>query len=235
MISELQKGIIVSCQAYEGDPFFGAENILKLALSAQKGGAAGLRLSGPENIRRVRAEIDLPIVGIYKIAVDGSYDSTNNIIITPTYEAAAEIIEAGCDVVGMDGRLVAGRTYDNLKNFVEKIKKNYPHVLLLADISTVQDGKICEELGFDILSSTLSGYVHPNLDPHSGPDYELIGQLKKETSCYLNAEGRIWELSHLDQVMKMGADLVTIGSAITYPHLTTGRFNARFTANKNII
>lgn len=233
IMEKLREGIIVSCQAYEGNPFFGPQDILKFALCAQLGGAAGLRLSWPENIKAVKSKIDLPIIGINKKISDGGYDSRDNIIITPTYEAAVEIIEAGCDIVALDGRLIAGRSYQQLKYIVDNLKGRYPHILLMADIGAIEDGLICEEMGFDILSSTLSGYAHTNLNQYDGPDDEIIRELKNKTNCYINAEGRIWELSHLDRVMKMGADIVTIGSAITYPHLITERFNTRFIENKS--
>ncbi len=233
VMDKLRKGLIVSCQAFEGNPFYGPEDILKFALCAQMGGAAGLRLSWPENIRYVKSKLDLPVIGINKIPVDGKYDSKNNIIITPTYESAVEIIDAGCDIAALDGRLIAGRTYDQLKETVDKLKRNYPHILLMADIATTQEGIICAKMGFDILSSTLSGYTHENLHIYDGPDYEIIKQLKTKTDCYVNAEGRIWELSHLDKVMMMGADTVTIGSAITYPHLIVERFNTRFVEDRS--
>lgn len=233
IMEKLRTGIIVSCQAFEGNPFYGPEDILKFALCAQMGGAAGLRLSWPENIKEVKSKIDLPIVGINKKPVNGKYDSKNNIIITPTYESAVEIIEAGCDIAALDGRLIAGRTYEELQEIVGRLKKDYPHILLMADIATTDDGIICEEMGFDILSSTLSGYTHQNLDKFDGPDYEIIKELKTKTNCYVNAEGRIWELSHLDKVMEMGADIITIGSAITYPHLIAERFNTRFIENRS--
>jgi N-acylglucosamine-6-phosphate 2-epimerase len=116
---------------------------------------------------------------------------------------------------------------------VVKLKKSYPNILLMADIATIEDGLICAEIGFDILSSTLSGYTHENLHIYDGPDYEIVKELKTKTDCYVNAEGRIWELSHLDKVMEMGADTVTIGSAITYPHLIAERFNTRFVENRS--
>ena len=233
IMEKLRKGIIVSCQAYEGNPFFSPQDILKFALCAKIGGAVGLRLSWPENIKVVKSKIDLPIIGINKKVSDGGYDSRNNIIITPTYDAAVEIIEAGCDIVALDGRLIAGRTYQQLKYMVDNLKEKYPHILLMADIGTIEDGLICERVGFDILSSTLSGYTHTSLNKYDGPDYEIIRELKIKTNCYINAEGRIWELSHLDKVMQMGADTVTIGSSITYPHLIAERFNTRFIENKS--
>ena len=53
---------------------------------------------------------------------------------------------------------------------------------------------------------------------------QLIRDLKKAVSLPVNGEGRIWELADLEAVWDAGADMVTIGSAVTRPHLITRRF-----------
>ena len=56
------------------------------------------------------------------------------------------------------------------------------------------------------------------------PDYKLIRKFKENLNLPINAEGHVWELGDLDLVNAAGADMVTVGSAITRPHLITQRF-----------
>lgn len=77
----------------------------------------------------------------------------------------------------------------------------------------------------DIISSTLSGYTRQSLNRKSSrPDVELVRQLKQAVDLPVNGEGRIWELADLEAVLAAGADMVTIGSAVTRPHEITKRF-----------
>ena len=93
----LRRGLIVSCQAYAGEPFFGPPHMVEMARAAILGGAVGLRLNGPADIAAVRAVTDLPIIGLYKIPQPGS-----DVHITPDCAAARAIAAAGCDLVAVD-------------------------------------------------------------------------------------------------------------------------------------
>lgn len=221
LIEKLRGGLIVSCQAYEDNPLFGTENMVTMAQCVLKGGASGLRACWPETIRAIRNITDVPIIGIHKVMEDTNFNIYDSIFITPTYEAAKEIIEAGCDIVAMDGTL-RGRSEEELQALVTHIKREFPDILLMADLATIEEGIVCERVGFDILSSTLSGYTRETMHKESaGPDLELIRLLKEKTGCIINGEGRIWNLEHLNAVRDAGADMVTIGSAITNPMKTT--------------
>ena len=52
----------------------------------------------------------------------------------------------------------------------------------------------------------------------------LLREIKKVCTLPVNAEGRIWEVGELETVLEAGADMVSIGSAVTRPHLITERF-----------
>jgi N-acylglucosamine-6-phosphate 2-epimerase len=52
----------------------------------------------------------------------------------------------------------------------------------------------------------------------------MIRYLKENTSLPVNAEGHVWEAHEYVSCLEAGADMVTIGSAITRPHLITRRF-----------
>ncbi len=223
-LHKLKNRLIVSCQAYEDNPLYGVENIVTLSKCAIKAGAAALRLCWPDSIAAVRKITDLPIVGINKVMDPNHFDMLNQVFITPTFESAVEIIEAGCDIVAMDGT-IRGRTKEDLEKIVRQLKAEFPHIILMADIATAEEGKRCEQIGFDILSNTLSGYTEETKDRSSKvPDYELIRFLKQETKCLVNAEGRIWNTEQLKAVKKLDPDMITIGSAITNPMKITEYF-----------
>ena len=122
----------------------------------------------------------------------------------------------------MDGTLRARQGGERLGEIVAEIKRRYPDLVLMADLATIEEGIACAEMGFDILASTLSGYTTETQDRSEvEPDYELIRELKRETGLLVNAEGRIWDLCQLDRAWQCGADMVSIGSAITNPMKTT--------------
>jgi len=223
VIARLKSKLVVSCQAYEDSPLYGGDYMLKMAECAILGGAGGLRLCWAENVEMVRKITDLPIIGINKVIPD-EIDLLNSVFITPTFESAVGIIEAGADVIALDCT-PRGRTYQDVGQLIRAIQKAYPDTAIMADISTAEEGIMAAEMGVDIVSTTLSGYT-----PASGanksdkPDLEIIRALKKSISAPVNAEGRIWDLTDLENVIACGPDMVTVGTAITRPNLISKRF-----------
>ncbi len=241
ILSNLQNKLIVSCQAFPGSPLYGADYMQKMAMCALQGGAGGIRACWAGNIKVVREITNLPIVGINKL-MDDEPLSIDKVYITPTFESAAEVIEAGTDILGMDCT-PRGRTYDDINKIVEQIRKHYPAVLIMADLSTLEEGIKAEQMGVDIVSTTLSGYTPQSLKldpeqydslinnatsmekiPEFGPDFELIKELKKNIKTKINGEGRITEADQVVKVMQYGADMITIGAAITMPEKITAKF-----------
>jgi N-acylglucosamine-6-phosphate 2-epimerase len=96
----------------------------------------------------------------------------------------------------------------------------------MADISCYEEGIKAEEMGFDIVSTTLSGYTAYTakyLDQYR-PNLELIAKLSTTLKIPVIAEGRIWDPQDAINSLEAGAFAVVIGSAITRPHLITKRF-----------
>ncbi len=241
ILSNLQNKLIVSCQAFPGSPLYGADYMQKMAMCAIKGGAGGIRACWADNVKAIREITDLPIVGINKL-MDDEPLSINKVYITPTFDSAAEVIEAGADILGMDCT-PRGRTYDDIYKLIGQIKKNYPTILIMADLSTLEEGIKAEEMGVDIVSTTLAGYTPESLkiDPEQycslmqnaspmtkihelGPDFELIKDLRKNVKAKINGEGRITEADQVVKAMQYGADMITIGAAITMPEKITAKF-----------
>lgn len=216
--------LIVSCQAYEDTPLYGAETMKKMVECAVMGGAKVVRCCWAQDIRAAReVSDDLVIIGIKKVFPE---ESDNGIFITPTFSAVKEIVEAGADIVALDTRFTEKRPKEALLKLLKEIKESYPEIGVMADCATYEEGEFCAKSGMvDILSTTLSGIADPSL---IGPDVALMKRFKTDFSLPVNAEGRIWELADIDAVVAAGADMITIGTAITRPHLITERFISHY-------
>lgn len=212
--------LIISCQAYEETPLYGPENMKTMAESVLMGGAKAIRACWPQDIKAIRSLGDTPIIGINK-KINNNQTSKDAIIITPTLEDAIEVIEAGCDVLALDCTIRSFRNEEDLYALLKSIKDKYPEIAIMADCSTFEEGVFAANTGLvDIVATTLSG-MNKQLDK---PDVELVKRLKAAIDIPINAEGHIWDLNDLKNVKEAGADMITIGSAISRPHLITERF-----------
>lgn len=219
VLLKLKRGLIVSCQAHEGEPLHGSIFMARMALAAKVGGAAAVRANGKDDIKAIKNEVDLPIVGIKKVLLeDGS------VFITPDLESVEEIITAGADIVAVDCTFRKPATGRPGYELIEEIKRHF-NVPVMADISNIREGLNALEYGADIISTTLSGYTSdsPCLEY---PDFDLIAELNNKIGgkAYINAEGRFSKPEEVVKALKLGADFVTVGSAITRPKCITENF-----------
>ncbi len=225
-VERLLGGLIVSCQAYDDTPFYGPQYMQKFAQCAQMGGARGIRACWPQDVAAVRAVTDLPVIGINKDMLnDQDHDAFfKRLIITPTLESASEVIDAGADIVAVESVETDFCSYDYLAALLSDIRDKYPEVAIMADLITPETGlKLARDGLADILSTTLSAF-DPRKAALRGPDYEMVSYLKENTSLPVNAEGRVWEAGDYVRCLQAGADMVTVGSAVTRPHLITRHF-----------
>lgn len=105
VLASIKGGLVVSCQARKGWPMYGEDIMAAFAKAAKQGGAVAIRATEPENIRAIKKVIDLPIMGIYKQWYEG-YE----VYITPTFESAAAVAEAGASIIAIDGTKGRGLT-----------------------------------------------------------------------------------------------------------------------------
>ena len=97
ILESLKGGLIVSCQTQPDDPIHTDDMVVKMAEAAKWAGAVGIRANSPEHIKAIKAKVDLPMIGIWKIWSD------NTIVhITPTLEAAKAVWEAGAEIIALD-------------------------------------------------------------------------------------------------------------------------------------
>ena len=224
-VRDLMHGVVISCQAYEDTPLYGSENMARMAQCAVMGGADGIRACWPNDIRAIKQVTgDIPIIGINKVLGEG--DPLDVVFITPDFESAKAVVEAGCDILGVDCTIRPSRGFDQLKSLLEEIHAAWPSLPVMADLATAEEAARAESTGLvDIISTTLAGYTRQTSGMSTdGPGLDTLREVKATVSLPVNAEGRIWELHDLQAVIDAGADMVTIGTAVTRPHLITRRF-----------
>jgi N-acylglucosamine-6-phosphate 2-epimerase len=218
-LERLRGGLVVSCQAREGNPLHGPVFMAAMAAAAVAGGAAGIRADGVEDIGAIRAAIgpEIPIMGISKLALpDGS------LFITPTVASAEAIIAAGADLVALEATPRPRPGGETLAQVVEGI--HAAGGLAMADCGTFEDARSAVDAGVDAVGTTMSGYVGgPRLD---GPDFALIARLVAELPVPVFAEGRVWTREEARRALDLGATFVVVGTAITNPQAITERFVA---------
>jgi N-acylglucosamine-6-phosphate 2-epimerase len=212
----LKNKLIVSCQAASGDPLDHVETLTRIAISSLRGGAAGLRANGAKCIAAFRRETDVPILGIQKKRVAGE------ISITPDFESAKAVAQAGADVIALDCSAFRQAGADSWQDLILRIHAELDRPAL-ADIATYAEAHTAEANGADAVATTLYGFT-PETEGACTVNWVMVEQLAKTLSVPLIVEGHI---SHPDEVRRafdLGAFAVVVGSAITRPQSITARF-----------
>lgn len=220
-LTEKIKGeLIVSCQALPGEPLYVEEKSIMylMARAAKQAGAKCIRTSGIRDVIAIKEETGLPVIGLIKIQYDG-YES----YITPTMREIDELVEAGTDIVALDCTLRKRGDGITINEFIKQIKEKYPAVILMADISTFEEGVNAYQCGVDFVGTTMSGYTEFTKDL-DGPNFELVQRLVKELPIPVIAEGKIHAPEEAKKMLQLGAHAVVVGGAITRPLEITERF-----------
>lgn len=208
LIEKLYHGLIVSCQARPGNPLRGADHMAAMAEAAELGGAAGIRADSPIDIIEIKKRTNLPVIGIYKTDPNPEIP-----YITPDFEHAKAIADAGAEIIALDATLRPRPNGIVIGELIQKIKDELG-VCVMADIATLEEGIAAAKAGADLVATTLSGYT--NYSPLTkGPDLELIRALKASASTPIIAEGRFTTPEELKSGIDAGAHAVVIGKAIT--------------------
>jgi len=205
ILKKLKNKIIVSCQPNEGGPQDKTSIVVSMAKAAIIGGCGGVRIEGEKNIRAVKKNISLPIIGIIKNDLDNF-----KVRITPLLKDVDKIINSGADIIAYDATN-RKRPFPT-KEIILKIKK--ANRLAMADCSNLDDAKNAILEGADIIGTTLAGYVGKQVKDTDKPNIKLVKEFKK-LNCFVMAEGRYNTPELAKQAIQAGADAVTIGSAIT--------------------
>jgi N-acylglucosamine-6-phosphate 2-epimerase len=219
----LHGGLVVSCQAPEGSPLRDSRIIAALARCAERGGAAGVRVDGPEDVAAVRRAVALPIIGLYKMR------GPSPVYITPTFDAGRAVAEAGAGIVAVQATQERAGTAEALADLVARLHAEC-RVLVMADVSTVEEGLAAEAAGADLVGTTMSGYT-PRSPTMDGPDLGLVRTLRQRVRVPVLAEGRIRTPEEAAAAIRAGAWAVVVGRAITMPEAITQAFCAAVAAS----
>lgn len=220
VIKELRGKVIVSSQAAKGEPFYSAEKMSALIESVLLGGADGLRLAGESHIKEARKLTTKPIIGITKPDIIPP-TFRELVYITPTFDDAKIVRDAGADIVAIDGTS-RPRPKEDLSTLVTMIHEELK-CPVMADISTIDEAINVVHLGVDIVSTTLAGYT-TYTQPTKGPDFALLKEIVATVKTPVILEGRIETEEDVEKAFELGAWAVVIGSVITRPHLVTQKF-----------
>ncbi len=220
ILEMLKGGLIVSCQVQHDDPCYSEDFVLKMAQSAQWAGAVGIRANSPEQIKLIKENVDLPMIGLYKIWHDDT-----DVFITPTLEAAKQVWEAGAEIIALD--CTAQLTHEGRPAYelLPIVKRAIPDALIFADVSNYEEAARAVEMGADIVGPTLYGYTEETKHITS-PDLREFARMCRDfgDKAFMIMEGHIYTPEDAVKCLYLGADAVVVGSAITRPHLIAKRF-----------
>ncbi|MDO4431296.1 MAG: N-acetylmannosamine-6-phosphate 2-epimerase [Lonepinella koalarum] len=203
VLSTIQDGLIASCQPVDDGPMDKPEIVAAMAQASVAGGAAGLRIEGVDNLKATRPTVNVPIIAIVKRDLEDS-----PVRITPFLHDIEDLAAAGADIIAVDG--TDRKRPVDIESAVKKIHEL--GCLAMADCSNLAEGLYCQQLGFDIIGSTMSGYTGGEIPDE--PDYQLVKDLKA-AGCFVMAEGRYNTPELAQTAIAIGADSVTVGSALT--------------------
>jgi N-acylglucosamine-6-phosphate 2-epimerase len=211
-IENIHNGLVVSCQAWPDSPLHAPVFMSVMAQAAAKGGAVGIRANGAEDIEAIRQKVSLPIIGIQK-----KFDAKGGLWITPTFEEAVTIANAGADIVAIDGIHVERLDGTHLRDLIARIHSELT-IYVMVDISTFDEGLRAQRFGADLVATTFA------IQDREAPDYDLLGQLTRSLSVPVVAEGLFWTPEQVCRAFELGAHSVVVGTAITRPDEITMRF-----------
>lgn len=219
-VLDSMKGLVVSCQVQPDDPTYSPEFVVKMAQAAQWGGAAGIRANTPDQIRRIKAAVDLPLIGLFKI-----WSPKTDVFITPTLESAQQVWDAGAEIVALDCTFQLTETGRRACDLLPEVREALPDAITFADVSNYEEAKHAVELGADIVGPTLRGYTKETAHIEEA-DYREFARMCRDfgSHVYMMMEGHIYTPEDAMKALYLGAHSVVVGSAITRPHLITKRF-----------
>lgn len=220
ILDSFKNGLIVSCQVQKDDPIYTDDMVVKMAEAAHWAGAVGIRANSPEQTRAIKAAVDLPLIGLYKI-----WRPDTNIFITPTLEAARQVWEAGAEIIAFDCTNQPTPEGRPAYELLPILQKEIPEAILFADVSTYQEAELAVAMGADIVAPTLYGYTAETAHIEE-PNMREFARICRDfgDQAYIMMEGHIYTPEDAIKCLYLGAHAVVVGSAITRPHLTAKRF-----------
>jgi N-acylglucosamine-6-phosphate 2-epimerase len=219
VIERLRYGLIVSCPSASSAAYETPDVLKSFVHAAVDGGAAGLRLEGPEMISEASRQFKVPIIGYMRTQFEDGSD-----LITAELSDMEILFRSGADIVAVDATRRKRQSGKDGFEFIEEARKSFPG-LICADVSSFTEGVRAAELGADMIATTLSGCTsYTSRQDFSCPDFELLAELHTSLTIPIIAEGRIWSTEQAAHAIGLGAWSVVVGTAITKPKILTEMF-----------
>lgn len=214
-VTSLKGTLVASVQALEHEALFGHEMMAKMAKACIEGGAKGIRANSVVDINAIKKAVNVPVIGIIKQEYPDS-----SVYITPTKKEVEALLTTECEIIALDATTRTRPNKESLKSLLDLIHQH--NRLAMADVSTFEEALQAQKAGFDLVSTTLSGYTDysKKLD---GPDYKLIKRCQK-AGIKIVAEGKIHTFTQMKKVQKCKPYFTVIGGAISRPKEITERF-----------
>lgn len=224
MIAALRGRLIVSCQAYPGEPLRSPDTMARMALAVEAGGAAAIRCQGLADISAIRGQVRVPVIGLWK-------DGDSGVVITPSLQHARACHAAGADIVALDA---TGRPRPDARSFAETARALHrDEAVVMADCGSLADADRAVDAGVALLSTTLAGYSGDRVRT-DGPDLEALAAIAEaHPDMPVVAEGRIRTPVDAADAMDAGAWAVAVGTAITHPTSITAGFRHALDARQS--
>lgn len=220
LFKQLEKKLIISCQALEHEPLHSSFIMGRMAMAAQEAGASGIRANSVSDIKEIKQQVDLPIIGLIKQDYNDS-----EVFITPTLTEVKSLMAEEIEIIAIDGTDRKRPLDEKLADIVSYVKENKPNIALMADVSTVNEAILAEKLGFDCVSTTLIGYTKETKGLNlADNDFAILKEIKEVVSIPVIAEGGVDTPEKAARAIEIGADFVVVGSAITRPQLIGKKF-----------
>lgn len=222
-LEELKGKLIVSCQALPDEPLHSSFIMGRMAYAAYVGGASGIRANTVVDIKEIKKNVDLPIIGIIK-----KQYGDNQVYITPTMAEIDELVAEGVDIIAIDGTKRERPDGRTLEDLMKEAREKYPNQLFMADISSVEEAITAQKVGFDIVGTTLVGYTEYTVG--NNPVEELAKVVKAVTVPVIG-EGNLDTPEKARKALEVGAYAVVVGGAITRPQQITKKFVTEMKGN----
>lgn len=218
ILQSIKHKLIVSCQALDNEPLYSSFIMERMAVAAQEGGACGIRANSPEDIKQIKKAVNLPIIGLHKVVYNDS-----DVYITPTMKEVDALMEVGADIIAVDATKRLRPNGQTLEEFFQAVKQKYPNQIFMADTSCYEEGVKAQEIGFDIIGTTMSGYTEYTKGTQL-PNFDLMKKYVETLNTPIIAEGGIWTPEQLNTALNLGVWAAVVGTAITRPREITRYF-----------
>ena len=228
IFTQIQGGLIVSCQALEHEPLYTKEGGVMplMAKAAAQSGAVGIRANTVRDIHQIKQVVDLPVIGIIKKDYPGT-----PMYITVTMKEVDELVACGVDILavaGPRGRRPPGAPSPAI---LSAHKGKFPPPPRMAACDNIENALACAGAGADFVGTTMRGYT-PETKGINDVDFGFIAQLARECPAKVIAEGHIHTPEQAVQALYAGAFALVVGGAITRPAEITARYTAAINNHK---